>query len=110
VLQALIALAAPEARLEEPWQLWAGVLGLVLFIYLLHRFLLRLQKKGIIKYNRGGYAARGAPAILELQSLFDPGKRHVLEAKHTQRKKDEGQGGPDKTGKDDDEDDFQYYR
>ena len=35
--------------------------------------------------------------MLELQSLLEPGKRHVMEAKQKQRKEDVGAGDDDVT-------------
>lgn len=93
---------------REPWQLWVGTLTFFLVLYLFYRLLLKLEKKGIIKPGRRP-SGRAAPAILHIQSIFELTKRHVLEEKLIQRKRDQGTGGPDKAGEQE-KDDFQYER
>ena len=101
-------LVSADSAHREPWQLWVGVIAFFFLLYFSHRLLLQLGKSGIIKYGRRS-PGRGAPAILEIQSIFEPTKRHVLEEKLTERKRDHGAAGPDRAAEED-RDDFQYER
>jgi len=105
----LALLASADSAHREPGQLWVGVIAFFFLLYFSHRLLLKLEKKGIIKNYSGRSPGRGAPAILEIQSIFEPAKRHVLEEKRTECKRDHGAAGPDRAG-DDDRNDFQYER
>jgi hypothetical protein len=93
----LLAAGVAEPGQQEPWWLWPVVLGLILFIYVVHRLLLALERRGLLRYSSAGYAARSGPALLEFQTLFEPGKRYVVEQKRKQKKEEESRGGPDKT-------------
>ena len=68
-------------------------------LWLLHRLALWMEARGWIYYVRKkpDPASLGS-ALLELQQLAEPQKRHVLEVKRGDRSKREAAGGPDKTG------------
>lgn len=93
----LASLNSADSASREPWQLWVGTFVFLLLLYLIHRLLLKLEKKGMVKY-RGRAYGRGAPAILEIQSIFEPTKGHLLEEKLIERKRDQDAGGHDKAG------------
>lgn len=95
----LTAITAQRGE-QEPWWLWPAVLGFILFIYLVHRLLLALERRGLIRYSGAGYTARGGPALLELQTLLEPGKRHIVEQKRKRKKEEESRGGPENSGQD----------
>jgi hypothetical protein len=58
----------------------------VYFLYraviMIHRLLLHLEKKGYIYYTKNdGSVDRAGIAMLEMQSMLEPSKRHVIELK-----------------------------
>ena len=75
------------------WLLW--IAGIGAGAYLLDRLLLRIEERGWINYRRHG-ASRGAAAYhaLELQSIFDPSVKEVIEARWEERKEQDEAGDP----------------
>jgi len=73
--------------------LWAlGVLGA---LFLLDRFLLRLERKGWINYRRRGLSRSGAAFhALILQSIFSPGAEHLMEVQYQQVEEHDDSGDP----------------
>ena len=72
----------------------AGIAG---GVYALDRFGLWLEARGWIYYRTTRGSVPLGRAVLETQALFDPTKRHVLEATRTEP--DEGESGdPPGTG------------
>ena len=72
----------------------ALILGIPM-LYLAHRLLLRLEKKGYIYYSKsGGAVDRAGMAMLEVQSMMEPGKKYILEAKREQGHQSSLPGGP----------------
>ena len=77
---------------QDPWWLWVAVpVGLVVLaaaIWLLGRI---LRHAGIGNHER---SSRVGAAALELQSIFEPSKRHVIEARQRERSESDAQGDP----------------
>lgn len=77
--------------------LLAGVCAL----WLLHRVALWMEDRGWIYWTRSrGYSTRAGNALLEVQELLEPQKRHVIEMKRDNRpeRDDKGDGGPEGRG------------
>jgi hypothetical protein len=64
-------------------------------VFLLDRGLLRMESRGWINYRTVGLS-RGAAMYhtLELQSIYDPGARQVVEIRYQQRKQQDDSGEP----------------
>jgi len=77
---------------RDPWWLWLAMpIGLAAFafcIWLLGRW---LRRAGIGTHER---TSRAGAAALELQSIFEPSRRHVLEARQRERSEQDAQGDP----------------
>ncbi len=77
---------------QDPWWLWMAVpvaLGaFAIFIFLLGRV---LRHAGIGTHER---SSRAGAAALQLQSLFEPSKRHVIAARQRERSEEDAQGDP----------------
>lgn len=70
--------------------------GLAGGLFLLDRLFLAMEARGWIYYrkNKPKASALGT-SLLELQSLLEPGKRHVIETREEHRKEEEDDAGPD---------------
>ena len=81
------------------WALW--MIGIGVGAYLLDRLLLVIEERGWINYRRHG-ASRGAAAYhaLELQSIFDPSVKEVIEARWEERREQDESGDPPVPGAD----------
>lgn len=77
--------------------LWLAGAGLLL--YALHRGALWMEARGWVYYRkkRGASGALGS-AFLEVQSMFDPSKRHVLEVKRNTDPTNDDAGDPPTDG------------
>lgn len=75
---------------------WLASAGCVL--YVLHRVAMWMEAQGWMYYRkkRGSSGALGT-AFLEVQAMFEPGKRHVLEVMRTEETHD-GESGEPPTG------------
>lgn len=74
---------------------WFWVILIVLALYALHRSALWAESRGWIYYRKsGGYSTRAGSAMLEVQQLLEPSKRHVIEIKRDQRGVEDDQGEP----------------
>jgi len=75
------------------------ILGVVVAVYLLHRLALWMEGRGWMYYKHK-QAARSTlgNAFLEVQSLVDPGKRPVLEAKRVEQGEEDESGDPPEAG------------
>jgi hypothetical protein len=64
-------------------------------VYGLHRLALWMEARGWIYYRKkhGSSGGLGA-AFLEMQSLLEPSKRHVLEVKRNEDAEDDDSGDP----------------
>lgn len=73
--------------------LWMGLI--LVGVGALDRVLLRMEARGWINYRRNGLS-RGAALYhtFELQSVFDPGIRHVQEVQYAERKEEDDSGAP----------------
>lgn len=79
-----------------PFLLVAAILPLG---YLADRVLLWMEDRGWIFYRRSRPDPKNlGPAFLEIESLFQPDKRQVLERKLDQHVKEDEDGGPDTAG------------
>jgi DNA-binding IclR family transcriptional regulator len=73
------------------------VAGIVVALWLLHRFLESLHQRGLIHYRLGvhnKYASAGS-ALLQLHAIAQPKMHIVAEARHQleERREDHGQSG-----------------
>ncbi len=78
---------------------FAAIVAVVVGLYELHRLALWAEQRGWIYYRRkraGGDALGNA--FLELQSLAQPDRKHVLDARRSRKKVEDDQGGPDRPG------------
>ena len=82
------------------WLPVALVAAVVPTMFILHRTLLWMERRGWIFYRdtRPGPGNLG-PAFMEIQRLFEPGKEHVIEQVKKQSAQEDDEGGPDKAGK-----------
>ena len=82
---------------------WLPVLlvaGFVVAAFLIDRVLLWMERRGWIFYRATRPDMRNVgPAFLEIQRIFEPGVKHVLEEKVQQREEEDDEGGPDEAGK-----------
>ena len=68
-------------------------------VYLLNKLLLWMESRGWIYYRRHAPSSSSlGAAALEVQTLVDPSKRHVIEAKQSQKKEQDDSGDPPKPG------------
>ena len=65
----------------------AWVAGIGLGLFLLDRLGLWMERRGWIYYRRSrGMSTRAGNAFLELHSMLEPEKKHVIELKQEERK------------------------
>jgi hypothetical protein len=77
---------------EDPWWLWIAVpFGLAAIAGVVYLFGRVLQRAGVGRHER---ASRAGAAALQLQSIFEPSKRHVIEARQQKRAEEDAQGDP----------------
>jgi hypothetical protein len=80
-------------------QLVGGMLGLAMLLLLVDRLLLWTERRGWINYRRNGLSRPGALYhALELQSIFDPSIRSVIEISYEEKKNQDDAGDPLKRG------------
>jgi hypothetical protein len=59
---------------------WAWLLLAAGALYALHRLASWMERRGWIYWTRsGGHSTRAGNALLEVQKLLEPSKRHVIE-------------------------------
>jgi hypothetical protein len=78
---------------------WAA--AIVVALYALHRLASWAESRGWIRYRRGGGRGSSAAlgnALLEVQTLIEPSKRHVLEEQCKERSESEESGDPPQPG------------
>jgi hypothetical protein len=63
-------------------------------VYALDRLGLYVERRGWVYYRQKRGSVPLATAVLETQALFDPSKRHVLEATRTDADESESAGPP----------------
>jgi hypothetical protein len=73
--------------------LWAVVI--LVLVGALDYALLKMESRGWINYRRNGLS-RGAALYhtFELQSVFDPGIKQVIESRYEERKQEDDSGAP----------------
>jgi hypothetical protein len=76
---------------------WGVLVGLLLVG--LDRLARWMEDRGWIYYRKsGGNSTRMGNAFLELQSMFEPGRKHVIVARQEARKKTDDSGESSTTG------------
>lgn len=79
------------------WLLWA--LAGVILLGVLDQLMLWLEARGWINYRRRGLSRGGATYhALELQSMFNPGAREVMEVKYGEEEEQDESGAPPGAG------------
>lgn len=74
---------------------WFWLIVIAAALYALHRLALWAESRGWIYYMKSrGYSTRAGSAMLEVQQLLEPSKKHVIEMKHDQRGVQDHQGDP----------------
>lgn len=77
----------------------AWVVLVAAVVYSLHRVALRMEARGWIYYQKKhGSSGTLSAAALELQSLFEPSKRYVLEESRKEDTEEQGAGDPPAPG------------
>jgi len=77
---------------------WTWILGIVVALYLAHRLAVFAEDRGWIYYRRRGSASSMGNAMLEVQSMFEPGQRAVLEERLRDGAEAEESGDPPEAG------------
>ena len=71
------------------------VAGVCVILYLMHRLALWLESRGWLYYlNSKPSPSSAGNAMLELQSLAEPLKKHILEIKREEQVEEEESGDP----------------
>lgn len=74
---------------------WLWLVLIAAAVYGLHRLALWAESRGWIYYMKSrGYSTRAGSAMLEVQQLFEPSKKHIIEIKRDQRGVEDDQGDP----------------
>ena len=72
------------------------VLAAAVFLLGIDRLLLWMEKKGWIYYRKkSGSPGTTASAFMQLQSMIEPGKKHVIEYSEQEYEEEDGEAGPD---------------
>ncbi len=76
------------------------LVGAVAALYALHRLGLWMEERGWIYYRRkrGGSGSLGT-AFLEVQSMLEPSKKHILEISQKDESEDDDSGDPPEPGR-----------
>lgn len=72
------------------------IVGLLVLVglYGLHRLACWMEARGWIYWTKsGGHSTRAGNAMLEVQQLLEPGKKHVIELKQDEKAERDDQGG-----------------
>ena len=76
------------------------VAGVVLILFALHRVAVWMESRGWLYYRRvKPRSSNLGNAFLELQSMLEPGKRHVIELRREEHDDQTDSGDPPETGK-----------
>lgn len=74
---------------------WFRIILIAVALYALHRVALWAEARGWIYYMKSrGHSTRAGSAMLEVQQLLEPSKKHVIEMKRDQRGVSDDQGEP----------------
>lgn len=82
----------------SPYWLLLIVPALGLLIYGLHCLALWAEKRGWIYYRKSAGSATVGNALLELQTMVDPGMAHVLEVRLEEGEEQQESGDPPEPG------------
>jgi hypothetical protein len=77
--------------------IWAAVLaGVVVLVFALDRLALWMEARGWLYWRKTRHSSGGSlgSAFLEIQTLVDPGKRHVLEVRREEKTEEVDSGAP----------------
>jgi hypothetical protein len=76
-------------------KLAAIVAAVVVLLYLIHRLASWMEDRGWIYYRKGhGSSASLGSAFLEVQSMFEPGRKHEIEVRQAEDLEEEEAGDP----------------
>jgi hypothetical protein len=74
---------------------WVILLLVLAALYALHRLLRWMESRGWIYWTKSsGASTRAGNAMLEIQQLLEPSKKHVIEMKREDKKKSDASGDP----------------
>jgi len=80
-------------------EVFLAVLTLIGLLYVLHRVALWAEGQGWVYYlNRKPSNSALGNAFLEIQSMIEPDKRHVVEARKEEAIEEDEQGDPPEAG------------
>ena len=71
------------------------VFGIVIIgevFYVLHRLALWAEKRGWIYYRKAGSSSALGNALLEIQTFFEPSKKHIVEVRKIEHSETETAG------------------
>jgi len=81
---------------------WFWLIAAIVAIYAFHRLFRWMESRGWIYYTRSGnHSTRAGNAMLNIQQLFEPSKKHVIEMKQSQRPQLDVSGDPPSPPRDD---------
>jgi hypothetical protein len=76
-------------------RVWFWLILIAAALYALHRVALWAEARGWVYYMKSrGSSTRAGSAMLEVQQLLEPSKKHVIEIKRNQRGVSDDQGEP----------------
>jgi hypothetical protein len=86
--------------MEDSFRWLILVAGIVLILFALDRVAVWMESRGWLYYRRVKPSSSNlGNAFLELQSLLEPGKRHVIEFRREEHDEQTDSGAPPETGR-----------
>ncbi len=71
------------------------LLAIAVALFVVDRLLLRAETRGWIYYRRSrGRSGSSASAFLEIQSMLEPSRKHVIEARSEAKEEEDDAGEP----------------
>ncbi len=80
---------------QQSWLGWLVVCGALAAIVIILCLINRLLPERL----RKGFTAGAGNALMQIDALYRPSRKHVIEAKQQERKEEEDEGGPERAGK-----------